>query len=100
MDVKQAFTIPTLASDDEVYMELPPGWFPKETRQAYVYRLNKSLYGLRKAAKYWADYLTSYLMSYGFEQSDADPCLFHLQDKMGDETTSYSMLTTFWRLLL
>ena len=90
MDVKQAFTIPPLDSNDEVYMELPLGWFDKETRQAYVYRLNKSLYGLRKAAKYWADYLTAYLQSYGFKRSAADPCLLHLKDKRRTNLTFYS----------
>lgn len=83
MDVKQAFTIPPLDSSDPHYMELPPGWFPKEVREKYVYRLDKSLYGLRRAAKYWADYLSSYLLSYGFTRSTADPCLFHYSDNSG-----------------
>lgn len=69
-DVKTAFLNGTL--DEEIYMKQPEG-FESGTQ---VWRLRKSLYGLKQAARAWNQLLKSSLSSCGFIQSDADECLF------------------------
>ena len=39
-------------------------------------KLNKSLYGLKQAPRVWNEVFTSWLVKYGFKQSEYDPCLF------------------------
>ena len=45
-----------------------------------VYRLRKSLYGLRVAGRLWNEHITHHLLRTGFRQSANDPCLFTLLD--------------------
>ena len=56
-------------------MQQPPGyvdaWFPH-----HVYRLHKSLYGLKLAPRAWFDRFTSQLLHLGFVASVADSSLF------------------------
>ncbi|MBW0463584.1 hypothetical protein O181_003299 [Austropuccinia psidii MF-1] len=42
----------------------------------FVLKLNKSLYGLKQAARSWYQTLSGWLVAYGFRISQADPCLF------------------------
>lgn len=44
-----------------------------------VCRLRKGLYGLRQAPRQWNGTFHKFLVSYGFEQSIEDPCLYRLQ---------------------
>jgi hypothetical protein len=41
-----------------------------------IYGLRKALHGFRQAAKQWNEKLSVVLLDLGFQQSDADPCLF------------------------
>lgn len=105
LDVKTAFLYGEL--DEEIYMELPI--IPDEVmakltkasnrhgaavitalRKAtntekgkYVLRLQKSLYGLRQAAKQWNVKLKGVLEGRGLTQSDSDPCLYIMMDNTG-----------------
>ena len=38
--------------------------------------MRKSLYGLKQSGRNWNQLLHDYLCNEGFEQSDADPCLY------------------------
>lgn len=69
-DVKTAFLNGEI--DEEIYMKQPEG-FESGTK---VWRLRKSLYGLKQAARAWNTLLKSSLSSCGFTQSEADECLF------------------------
>jgi hypothetical protein len=44
-------------------------------------RLLRSLYGLKQAGRDWNLLLRDFLISLGFKQSHADPCLFVHEDK-------------------
>ncbi|CAM9622006.1 unnamed protein product, partial [Discosporangium mesarthrocarpum] len=47
--------------------------------------LNRALYGCKQSSRAWIIHLTSTLKSFGFDQSEADPCLLRFLD--GNETT-------------
>ncbi|KAL1191224.1 Retrovirus-related Pol polyprotein from transposon RE2 [Cardamine amara subsp. amara] len=72
MDVHNAFLHGDL--DEEVYMQLPPGFRTNDKTQ--VCRLRKSLYGLQQAPRCWFSKLSTALKDYGFTQSVADYSLF------------------------
>ena len=47
--------------NEEVYLSKPPGFVDFE-KPEYVYKLKKSLYGLKQAAKAWYDTLKTFLL--------------------------------------
>lgn len=59
---------------EEIYMRPPPGI----SSNGQVYRLKKSLYGLKQAAKVWNDSVHGVLTKYGCVQSQYDRCLYSL----------------------
>ena len=68
MDVHNAFLHGDL--DEEVFMKPVPGFTPP--KPVMVCCLQKSLYGLRQAPRYWFAKLVASLLSYGFSQSYSD----------------------------
>jgi hypothetical protein len=75
-DVSTAFLNGVL--EEEVYVRLPP-----QLASTKVWRLKKSLYGLKQAARVWYKRLTMKITKLGFTQSHADPCLYY-KGKGGD----------------
>nr|GEX76749.1 retrovirus-related Pol polyprotein from transposon TNT 1-94 [Tanacetum cinerariifolium] len=72
---------------EEVYMQVPQGYsqtLPPNT----VYKLKKSIYGLKQANRQWFERLTTFLKTLGFKQSYVDTSLFTLQTA----TTSLGLL--------
>ena len=80
MDVDSAFL--NGISKEEIYMKQTKG-FIDSSRPDAVLRLNRSLYGLKQAPRVWNKVLSEYLMSKGFVQSAADPCIFLHQSEAG-----------------
>jgi hypothetical protein len=59
MDMKSAFLNGPIK--EEVYAEQPPG-FKDDRYPDHVYRLSKSLYGLKQAVRAWYEYLRNFLI--------------------------------------
>lgn len=69
-DIKTAFLNGTL--EEEIYLKPPPGY----ERGNQVYKLKKSLYGLKQAANVWNKTLHNSLVKNGCEQDNTDKCLY------------------------
>ena len=86
MDVKSAYLHSKI--EEEIYLEQPDGFVKKaNSGQKLVCKLNKSIYGLKQAAKNWYEALTSLLLKKGFKRSCNDYCLFVRKEENG--TFSY-----------
>ena len=73
LDIKNAFLNADL--EEEVYMEIPPGFGTKETVNK-VCKLRKALYGLKQSPRAWFDRFSKVLKKNGFTQCQADHTLF------------------------
>jgi len=45
-------------------------------KEHLVCQLRTSLYGLKQAPRYWNIKFVDYMTSIGFQQNEADPCVF------------------------
>ena len=89
MDVKSAYLHSKI--EEEIYLEQPDGFVKKaNSGQKLVCKLNKSIYGLKQAAKNWYEALTSLLLKKGFKRSCNDYCLFVRKEENG--TFSYVLV--------
>jgi len=70
-DVSTAFLYGSL--EEEIYMHQPEGFSDGSGR---VCRLKRSLYGLKQAPRCWNKRFGNFLRQLGFEQNEADPCIF------------------------
>lgn len=75
LDVKTAFLYGKI--EEEIYMKQPPGYASNHM----VCKLNKSLYGLKQAARAWNKIFHEALTEFGFIQNDIDKCLYSLNDE-------------------
>ena len=76
-------TILNDTSDEEIYMQQPEGYV-EPGKEELVYRLQKSLYGLKQSPRCWNNVFKEFMLSLGFVQSVADSCIFIrvLDDKL------------------
>ena len=80
MDVKSALLHPKIEA--EIYLEQPDGFEKLDpTGKKFVCRLNKSIYGLKQAAKNWYEELANFLVQQNFIHSKNDYCLFSKNEK-------------------
>jgi hypothetical protein len=73
MDVSNAFLHGDL--QEEMYMEQPPAYVD-QTHPNLVCRLKKVLYSLKQAPKAWSNKIGQYLVTSGFQTSNADFSLY------------------------
>jgi hypothetical protein len=73
MDVKSTFLNGVL--NEEVYFHQPPG-FEVKTQEHRVYKLKKSVYGLKKAPRSWYSRIDHYLLKDGFSRIKNEPTLY------------------------
>ena len=60
--------------EEELYMLPPPGF--EDSMPGQVWRLHKSIYGLRQSARNWNLCLNNALEDMGYKKSQADSCLY------------------------
>ena len=72
LDVNNAFLNGTL--EETILMKQPPGF--EVTDRSLVYKLNKTIYGLKQAHKQWSSRLKSTLLQLCFVGSKSDSSLF------------------------
>ena len=73
MDVVMAFLNETL--DEDVYMTQPDGYVIPG-KEYLVCKLKKSLYGLKQSPRCWNTAFQDHMLTTGFKQSPADPCVY------------------------
>lgn len=79
MDVKSAYLNADL--DTEIYLDQPDGYIEYDRDgNKLVWKLNKSLYGLKQSGRNWNNLFHSFLDSEQFKQSYADPCCYVKND--------------------
>ena len=61
--------------EEEVYIELPPG-VNSNLCKGEVYRLKKSLYGLKQSPREWFGRFSATMKEFGYKQSNSDHTLF------------------------
>ena len=72
MDVKTAFLNGYL--EQSIYMMQPEGFVAKGQQQK-VYKLLRSIYGLKQASRSWNLGFNETIKTYGFEQNVDEPCV-------------------------
>jgi transposase InsO family protein len=86
MDVPAAFLQADLAED--VYIEIPEGH--REGREHQVFKLQKSLYGIKQAPRNWELLFRSFIVdTMGFKATVSDPCLYHKTSRRGRPMLMY-----------
>jgi hypothetical protein len=74
MDVNSAFLNGDLT--ETVYMRQPTGFVAEGEQAHHVWKLNKSLYGLKQAGRTWHLKMDQTLLASGFIALDADACVY------------------------
>ena len=74
MDVKTTFLHGDL--EEEIYMSQPEH-FVEKGKGNFVYKLKKSLYGLKQSPRMWYQKFDTYVLSSGFLRSKFDHCVYY-----------------------
>jgi hypothetical protein len=78
MDVKTAFLNGDL--DEDIYMQQPDGYRADGQQADHVWKLNKSLYGLKQAGRAWNKKMDTALVELGFQSLHSDSCVYIKRD--------------------
>jgi hypothetical protein len=78
LDMKTAYLNAPL--EHELYIEQPVGFATENERKVNVWKLRKSLYGLKQSGRNWHFVLREFLGKCGFVQTISDPCVLMLRD--------------------
>ena len=82
MDVKTAYLHAPI--DEEIYLDQPEGFkIESKDNTPLVYKLNKSLYGLKQSGRNWNKLLHEHLCNDGFKRNDADHCVYKKDEHSG-----------------
>ena len=83
LNIKNAFLNDLL--EEEVYMIIPLGFY-KKGEDNKVYKLKKSIYGLKQSSRSWFDRFSKVIKSQGYRQGQSDYIMFFQQFKNGKKT--------------
>ena len=95
MDVDTAFLNADI--DEDIWVKIPEGTKVAANDDG-IYKLNKSLYGLKQASRNWNNDINEFLISNDFTRLKADPCIYvkSIQgNNNGIITTRYQMVELF-----
>ncbi|KAL0379253.1 UNVERIFIED_CONTAM: Retrovirus-related Pol polyprotein from transposon TNT 1-94 [Sesamum radiatum] len=81
MNVKTAFLNSEL--EEKVYMKQPKG-LPFSNGEHLVYKLKKSIYGLKEASRQWYLKFHDVISSFGFIENIMDQCIYQKMKDMGE----------------
>ncbi|KAL0434201.1 UNVERIFIED_CONTAM: hypothetical protein Slati_2754400 [Sesamum latifolium] len=73
MDMKTAFLNGFV--EEEIFMDQPEG-FTTVGEEQKVYRLQRSIYGLKQASRSWNTRFDEVIRGYDFIKNDCDPCIY------------------------
>ena len=74
MNIKSAYLHAPI--EHEIYINQPPGYEKTHNNKQLVWKLNKSIYGLKQSGRNWKNVLSDFLRDIKFVQSNADACIF------------------------
>merc|ERR1712023_43512 len=81
IDIKTAYLYGKI--DTDIFMQIPQGFEPTPSEQRIislpgktVWKLKRSLYGLKQSAYLWGKTFSKFLTSVGFKSLTADPCIY------------------------
>ena len=77
MDVKSAYLNAPI--DCQIFVVRPAGF----RKPGLVWKLKKSLYGLKQSGKNWNDHVHQFFMDNNFIRSETDPCIYFKTDDDG-----------------
>jgi hypothetical protein len=78
IDIKAAYLNGELTSDEVIFMKQAPGYEEKrQSGRVAVYRLRKSLYGLKQAGRRWYEKLVLIMSKLGFDRCEGDQAVFY-----------------------
>lgn len=77
LDITMAYIYGDL--NEEIYMK-QADYFVKPDKENYVYKLKKSLYGLKQSGRQWFQKLHEALIELGLQQMNFDPCVYFKVD--------------------
>ncbi len=89
LDVKTAYLNADL--EEEVYVRPPPG---TDTPPGHVWRLNKSLYGLRQSGRNWYLLADDVIRALGFQPTTTEPCMYASTPTSPVTNNAYLLLNT------
>ena len=90
MDVKTAFLQGSI--DTEIFMEQPVGYVNK-SKPNHVCKLQKSIYGLKQAARCWNLEIDTFLQSNGYTKCSSDGCIYIKSHKQENGQMDFVILS-------
>jgi len=88
LDVKTAFLHGVLPPEETAYMEQPPG-FEEPGKEDWVWRLEKSIYGMKQASRIWNQTFHKTVSSWGFQRMRNEWCIYRRTSATG--TTIFAL---------
>ena len=93
MDVDTAFLSEPI--EEDIWVQLPKGSRPEGDEDDGVYKLKKSLYGLKQAPREWNKCINEFLVSIGFTNTEADPCIYKRTEKGPNNKDQYTIVALY-----
>ena len=96
MDVDTAFLNAPI--DEDIWIQIPIGTNLSHNDDG-IYKLLKSLYGLKQASRCWNNMINTYLIEQGFTRLEADSCIYIKevlsQDKGNTKGNQYQLVALY-----